>query len=162
MFLATVLVGFPTSRQSTRQEAYTDYETVPKTDIIKTVDCNRTLTEDQILQVNWNFSGPQNTRTLGVIRSTANITIKLATAIGNNFRDNETYYNYTSNFHNITFFYGSSADEKVNYLLTFKNQNSSSVIMNGSVVGYRSYNTQVPVTKYRMVNYQQWLPWWMP
>ena len=90
------------------------------------------------------------------------MTAKLATAIGNSVQHNETHYSYTSNFHNLTFLYGCTADEKVNYLLTFKNLNPSQVIMNGSITGYRSYNTQGSRNQIQNGESSTIVPRWMP
>jgi hypothetical protein len=90
--VAAVLMGFPTYRSGTREESYTENETVTKSDIMKTFDCNQTLTGHQSLQMNWTISGPIHSETRGSIQSTENISIKIIL-----LPDNETFYNWTRN-----------------------------------------------------------------
>jgi len=47
-------------------------------------------------------------------------------------------------------------------LIIIENPNPIQITMNGTLVGYRKYEAQVPITKYRTVKYEKWLPWWMP
>jgi len=172
--VAVVLVGFPTYRSGTREEPYTEYETVTKKDIIKSFDCNQTLTGYQILQMNWTITGPNlSSETRGSIQSTENITVRIVlvecvkpfTSSQNySLCFNETIMNDTTNFipYGTWEYFYVSADEMVTRLITIENPNPVQVIMNGTLGGYHTYEAQVPVTKYRTVKYEQWLPWWMP
>ena len=152
-----ILIGFPTSRSGTRVESYVENETVTKSDIIKTFDCNRTLIAHESLQMNMTMLGPIHSETRGYIQSTENISIEILL-----LPDKETFYNWTSNFHNITYYFSTSSVETAKLVITIENINSLQVTTNGVLKGYSIYNAQVPVTKYRTVEYVQWLPWWMP
>ena len=180
---AVVLVGFPTYHSGTREEPYTEYETVSKSAIIKTFDINQTLAGYQSLQMNWTITGPdESSETRGSIQSTANISVRIVLVECVKLsRASQTYgysygdinYNYSSNFMpngtweiqgpNGTWeYFYSSEDEMVTRLIIIENPNPVQVIINGTLGGYHTYQDQFPVTKYRTVKYEQWLPWWMP
>jgi hypothetical protein len=163
-------VTFPTPHARTKQESYIEYEAVTKTDLVKTLDCSRTLQDDDTLHGDW-IEMPNEAKIVVGIESSEDVKVKLTDGHG-------VFYDAIKKVHSATFIRsnqfkylsglyppyepeGTDAifDVSVTNLLHFGKGDS---VMSGSIKAYRVYEEQVPVTKYRTVTYEQWLPWWTP
>ncbi len=169
--VAIVLVTFPIPHARTRQESYIEYETVTTTDLVSNLDCSSTLQDDSTLHGDWTEM-PNEAKIVVDIESSEDVKVKLTDGHG-------VFYDAIKKVHNATFIrsnqfkYGMGSqppyepegtdatfDESVTNLLHFGQGDSA--VMSGSIKAYRVYEEQVPVTKYRTVPYEQWLPWWTP
>jgi len=71
------------------------------------------------------------------------------------------FYDFTKKTHSVTYTRTSASyDVSVTNPTLFGT--GSSALMTGNIKAYHVYQAQVAVTKYRTVNYQEWLFWWMP
>ena len=153
VIITIVLMAFPTPHSRTRQESYTEYETVTKTDLVKTLDCSRTLQDGYTRQVGWTDMQDE-TKIVVDIESTEGVTVELTDA-------SATFYDSNKKVHSVTFTrFSASYDVSVENPSIFGLGDSA--VMTGSIKAYHVYEAQVPVTKYRTVPYEEWLPWWMP
>ncbi len=171
--VAIVLVTFPIPHARTRQESYIEYETVTKTDFVKTLDCSNTLQDDDTLHGDWTEM-PNEAKIVVDIESSEYVNVKLTDGHGG------VFYTKNKKVHNATFIrskkfskYGMDShppydpegtDATFDISITnFQGYGQGdSAVMNGSIKAYHVHETQEGVTKYRTVPYEQWLPWWMP
>ncbi len=155
VIVAAIFIAFtfPTPHARTRQESYTEYETVTKTDQVYSLLCSRTLKDGYSLSMGWTDMQDE-TKIVVDIQSTEEVRVKLKDITS-------TFYDSTRKIHDVTFL-----RSKVSYDISVENPSlfgtGPSAVMTGSIKAYHIYEAQELITKYRTVPYTKWLPWWMP
>jgi len=162
-------VTFPIPHARTRQESYIEYEAVTKTDFVKTLDCLRTLQDDDTLHGDWTDM-PNEAKIVVDIESSEYVNVKLTDRHG-------VFYSKNKKVHNATFIRSNKSKYGMPYIYDPEGTDANfdisitnfqgygqgdSADMMGSIKAYHVHETQKEITKYRTVPYEQWLPWWMP
>lgn len=149
--IIAVLTLFPTPHSRTRQEPYTTYETVTKTDWLTTYPCNDFLEHGQ----SWIWELPDLPKdNLKIIVNmythlVVEVMIKSTSGIISQKRFSWMDELYCKNWWTVSTSWSHNP------------HNEASSFVEGDIKVYHEYETQIPVTKYRTVQYTEWLPWWM-
>jgi len=152
VIVLAVLV-YPTPHNRVKQESYTEYETVTKTDLQETLGCSGTLKDGYRWE--WPLTDlPTNLKIVVKISSTVEVRVTIESASGIGYNQESKIQDYT--------FYTKGPSLKVTVLNPTWFGLGDSAVVSGDIEIYHEYQAQVPVTKYRSVPYTEWLPWWMP
>ncbi|MGD8544241.1 MAG: hypothetical protein PVG48_03905 [Candidatus Bathyarchaeota archaeon] len=117
-------------------------------DLVKTLDCSRTLSDDESLSDGWTDMEDQ-TKIVVQIQSDEDVRITLKGVPNATVYDPVVIYDETKEFHTVTII-----RSNVTYEITVRNPTwfgtGPSAVMTGDIKAYHLYNVH------------QLLPWWMP
>lgn len=147
-----LILLIPTPHSRTKQESYTEFETVTKTDLIKTLPCSGTLKDGDRWE--WGLTDlPTTLKVIVKLSSTEEVNVVIESVSGVDLSKSGKSHDYS--------FYSKGPSLKATVTNPTLLGLGPSAVISGNIEIYHEYQAQVPVTKYRTVPYTEWLPWWM-